>query len=153
MFRAVQHSAPSVCFTLSAHWLWFQDAQKLITLQANRLAVEVCSVFFRGWVCFGGQVKSCQAAARADGSKAIAGMSRNVSLFFGCLNKWTQDELQVVLGVVSGQNGGVCKSTCFFFEVILLLFPVFLHYRLLENPKNIITLLIVVFERKDSFRN
>lgn len=36
-------------------------------LPANRLAVEVCSVFFRGWVYFGGQIKSCQAAARADG--------------------------------------------------------------------------------------
>ena len=63
------------------------------------------------------------------------GVGLYVPLFFSCLNKCIQDELQVALGVVVGQKGGVCECLCLFFFFLSnwVLFPVFLYYWWLEN--------------------
>lgn len=69
-------------------------------------------------------------------------MSRNVSLFFSCLKKWMQDELQVVLGVGVGQKRSLKIYVYFFFLrnfVVISTVSAFL-----ENSRNIITLLFVV---------
>lgn len=73
-------------------------------------------------------------------------MSRNVSLFFSCLNKWMQDELQVVLGVGVGQKRSLKIYVYFFFFifrnfVVFSTVSAFLHF---WNSRNIITLLFVV---------
>lgn len=70
-------------------------------------------------------------------------MSRNVSLFFSCLKKWMQDELQVVLGVGVGQKRSLQIYVYFFFFlrnfVVISTVSAFL-----ENSRNIVTLLFVV---------